>query len=384
MHLTHERILSYRDGALDDTQRIQVENHLETCTACRERLTQASRRAGRVSSLLAHLDPGPAETTRTAASAYRSFQQKEIPTMKLKPSFRPAWALLTLVLVLAVALSFQPVRVLAGNFLSLFRVEQVTVLPVDMSSLERLGKDPSLGEAAGQLFSDSVTVTREKSDPVTVGSLDEAAQLAGFTPRSWANAPVTPQISVESGSASTFTIDRQRAQSLIDEIHNGDILLPEELDGVRVSVDVPSAVVQTYNCAEPVQTDSLDDDDRWSSPDCLALMQVPSPVIQTEPDIDPVQLAEISFEILGMSQDEAANMAQSVDWATTLVIPVPRNEVSYEKVSVDGVEANLIRPVNNGEHVPEYILVWIKDGLVTAVMGSGDAGPGIELANQLQ
>lgn len=52
------------------------------------------------------------------------------------------------------------------------RVQQIAVLPIDTSNLESLAGNQALGEQMAQLFSDSVTVTREAGgvNPFTAAS----------------------------------------------------------------------------------------------------------------------------------------------------------------------------------------------------------------------
>jgi hypothetical protein len=84
-----------------------------------------------------------------------------------------------------------------------------------------------------------------------------------------------------------------------------------------------------------------------------------------------------------MSAAEAQAYSQTVDWTSTLVIPIPRNGASYHTVNVDGVEGYLIeRPVDDA---PQYALVWTKGGIIYAIGGLGDgAQAAIEMANSLE
>ena len=85
------------------------------------------------------------------------------------------------VLVLALVFAFPGTRALASEFLNLFRVQQVTVVPVDFTGMEQL--NGAVGNNISQLISDSVTMQKEPGDPVNVASADEASQLAGFNVR---------------------------------------------------------------------------------------------------------------------------------------------------------------------------------------------------------
>ena len=113
------------------------------------------------------------------------------------------------------------------------------------------------------------------------------------------------------------------------------------------------------------------------------LVQIPSPTVNTPPDVDLAKLAEIGLEFTGMSPEQAQAFSQNVDWTSSLVIPIPRNAATYQQVSVDGVTGTLIqRPVDDA---PEFALVWVKNGIIYAIGGLGsDSAKAIEMANALQ
>src|SRR6185503_2074051 len=81
-------------------------------------------------------------------------------------------------LVIARILAFPATLALAGEWLNLFRVQRVTVVPVDFTGMEQL--EGAVGNNISQLISDSVTMSKEPSDHVNVDSADKASQLAGF------------------------------------------------------------------------------------------------------------------------------------------------------------------------------------------------------------
>ena len=71
--------------------------------------------------------------------------------------------------------------------------------------------------------------------------------------------------------------------------------------------------------------------------------------------MDVAQLAQLGLEFTGMSAEEAAAFTSSIDWTSTLVIPIPRNAATYTDVSVDGVTGKLIE--REYDHSPEYALL---------------------------
>ncbi len=77
------------------------------------------------------------------------------------------------------------------------------------------------------------------------------------------------------------------------------------------------------------------------------------------------------------------NSPATVNWASTLVIPIPRNAATYEQVTVDGVTGTLIqRPADDA---PQFALLWVKDGIIHAISGLGtNSQQAIEMANSLK
>ena len=94
-------------------------------------------------------------------------------------------------------------------------------------------------------------------------------------------------------------------------------------------------------------------------------------------------MAELGLQFTGMTAQQAHDYSQTVDWATTLVIPVPQNGATYKQVTVDGVSGYLIqRPADDA---PEYALVWAKDGMIYAIGALGtDSAQALTMANTLK
>src|SRR5512143_74421 len=111
---------------------------------------------------------------------------------------------------------------------------------------------------------------------------------------------------------------------------------------------------------------------------CTYLIQAPSPTVSVPPDLNMAEIAEAALELAGMSPSEARSFCQTVDWSSTLVVPVPRNTASYETVTVDGVDGTLITqafPQGN-----RYSLLWVKNGMIHSLAGHGDASDALTLA----
>jgi hypothetical protein len=393
MHLDNGQLRAYLDGESGKDEA----RHLDTCPECRERLETVRARAsatGQRLSFLASQGNEPASSSSYALSRFKTRlrQEKEIPVMKkiFSARFRSLWVGLAVVAILAVTLAVPQMRAWAGQFLGLFRVQQVTVLPIDTTGLSQLTGNTVLGKQIGDLLSSSVTVSQKPGEPQTVSSADQASQLAGFTLRLPTSQAANPVLTVQSGMAFQFVVDRQRAQALLDEAGRSDLVLPASLDGAAVKVTIPAGVSAAYgNCpAATSDTAGLGLNNSGGSmgrqyPNCVILAEIPSPTVITPPDVDLTQLADLALQFTGMSAAQAQAFSQSVDWTSSLVIPIPKNAATYQQITVDGVTGTLIqRPPDDA---PQYALIWVKNGIIYAIGGLGnDTTSAISMANSMK
>lgn len=283
------------------------------------------------------------------------------------------------ILVLVLLMAFPTTRALAGDLLNLFRVQQVVILPIDSIGIENMNSNKAFGSQLSQLISSSTIVTDEPDEPVLVTNAKEASAIAGFTVRLPKGKP-TLYISVTDSAAFTMMINRTKAQNLLDGAGRSDLILAEDIDGAEISINIPSSVRTAYGtCPEPSNAGNTGN----SYPDCIIFSQLPSPVVNVPENLDITQLAQIGLELSGMNLEEAKTFTSSVDWTTTLVIPIPLSSSTYEDVIADGIIGKLIKQgTDNG--LSEYVLLWVKGGIVYFINGSGtDISQALEISNTL-
>jgi hypothetical protein len=384
-HLTDGELRAALDGELGANQ----PQHLETCVECQARQQTLKMKSEKVEGKLDFLasEDEPVPSSHVAWSRLsQQLQQKEISMFKkwfAIPVVRFGTAALV---ILALILAFPGTRALAGELLNLFRVQQVQVVPVDFTGLEQLTGDGALGNRFTELISDSVDMQQEPGEPVAAASAEEASQLAGFNVR--IPAGMTPsQINVTGAAAFSMTLDRTKAQALFDEAGRSDLVLPASVDGAEISVDIPASVSVAFGtCPKPGSGVSGNTEQSTTVrryPDCVILAQIPSPSVNAPADLDIEALARIGLEFTGMTPEEAAELTSTVNWTSTLLVPIPRNAAIHEQVSVDGVTGTLIqRPSGEG---PQFALLWVKDGIIYAISGLGtDSQQAIEMASSLR
>ncbi|HMN58846.1 MAG TPA: hypothetical protein PJ988_00695 [Anaerolinea sp.] len=292
---------------------------------------------------------------------------------------KPAFLATGLVALLVIALLFPPVQAMANDFLGLFRVQQVKVVSFDPAVLSQLDQSmQGQSEQIRQIFKENVE--KVQSGKFTqVNNIEQAANLAGFTPRLPANSQVN-SIGVSPEQKYEITIDTELWNSMLAGLGQDGLSIPANLNGKKITVDVPAGVTTGIGQCESISQMNPDSPIPENLKDCTVLIELPSPVVTTPDGLDVPRLAEAMLTVLGMDPAQAQSFSQSTDWATTLVLPVPSGEgISNRQVSVDGTSATLVTSDRN----QEYTLFWVRNGILYAVFGSGDPQAGLDLSASL-
>jgi hypothetical protein len=296
---------------------------------------------------LATLAPDVDDAPQSPAFALAQLKQRLSPRVAVgkqskrsnKIMSRKGFAAVGLTLVVAVALlmAFPSVRAAAGDFLGLFRVQQfapISVSPQQLALLERLSEE---GLEPGEFV-----VTQELGEPETVDSPEAAAAVAGFLPKTLPNRGELMRTYVMAGGAGHLTVDLAGARAIVEAAGADPLLLPDSLDGARVDVTVYDSVGQLYDSG-------------------VMLVQSPIPDVNYPADVDPTLLGEALLQVLGTEPAEAQRIAQSIDWTSTLLLPIPQDLGTYREVTVNGVGGVLLEPFDPDA---EATVVWQKDGMV--------------------
>lgn len=386
MHLKDGQLRAYLDQELGE----QESAHLQECSQCQIRLSDIADRSRLINHSLSSLDPSSQtgiisnQVGRARLESYITRKESQNMFKKLfSRKNRPIWVGISLVAILALAMAFAPVRVIANSFLGLFRVEQVTVVQLNPEDL------PEGFESSANLetiFVEDVQVAGE-GEPQTVANAEEASAFAGIPVRLPTEVDGELKLEVKSPMQMTFTVNPSHIQALLDELGRTDIKLPGGIDGAEVTVDLPAIVSATYgDCNLPAEgrQEGFDPDDPSAYPSlhCVNLIQMASPTISAPPGVDLQQIGQAYLELLGMETADAAHFSENIDWSTTLVIPLPTYNSEYMEVSVDGVKGTLIR--SYGEGSSNFTLLWVSNGIVYALNGNGGASTALAIANSIK
>jgi len=366
------------DGELSETQRAELEEHLRHCASCRDRFEVIAHNADRVRSALSSLaipgESSPPDARRALARFKARTALVDGPRSVLAGPLAKrigpvSWAIGAACLAMAL-LTFTPARGFAQRLMGMLRVQRITAVPLDFEALGDPSERGRIGKTIAQLLSENVVVTT-KGELQEVANREEASQTAGFNVRLPASRSDAPQLKVLGEQAFHATVDRDRLQAILEEVGRSDLQLPYALDGATISARFPRIAFANYgNC------------ERWhleDGQDCFRLLESPSPTVTVPPELDLSELAQIGLQLGGMSAEAAREFSRSVDWASTIVVGIPQG-TSYRTVQVDGVQGTLIE---RGGRRRGYSLLWVKDGIIYALYGSGDSAGALTVAESL-
>jgi hypothetical protein len=380
-HPDEGKLRALCDGALDAAEYEDVRQHLTSCAGCAEKVAVLEARTHRVHALLAELDPQTdreAVAPRLARQRFEAYgQERKERHMARNPfsrRYRPAWAVAVLAVLVTATLTIPPMRTLAGDLLGLFRVQRIEFTPVNPEALPDEETLQALAPEIERMFDETLTITVEGEQQ----SVTEAAarEQAGFPIRLPAAAGENARYEWTPPMHIAVRVDVSQLRALFAELGYADIDLPSALDGETVEAEFAGMLTASYGrCAE----------DALGEPNCVALVQMPSPAATVPDGLDINDLGRVYLELLGMPVEEAARLSERIDWTTTLVLPFPHHvNLTHETVQVDGVEGTLIHSQSAYRPAPEYLLTWVKGDIIYAIAGQGDSSRALELAASLE
>jgi anti-sigma factor RsiW len=351
---------AYLDGECSAAQKVVIEAHLRRCPACAQALAALSAGTAQV---YAALDRAPVPTPSASAAWYRFAAQQATPpgqpvqwrlnnmwqSLRYK-HWRMALVSVMLVALFVAAMAVEPVQTMAARFLGIFRVQQFQVVQVDPTQADRFKNFDK------QIFTN---VKMDKANPTDVTSAAQASQLAGFTvltPSVMPNRQTLSKFVVEGAHTAQANVDLNAARSLLQLANQPTDALPQG-DKLTLNAKIAPSVGMEYG----------------QGLRAVHIFQGRSPELDVPANVDVKRLGEIGLEMMGVAPAEAARLSNSIDWATTLVVPVPKNLATVQEITVRGTTGYLMRNQTTNAQTSESdvpVLFWEANGILYAVSGN--------------
>jgi anti-sigma factor RsiW len=384
MDIDEGKLRAYLDRSLGSAEQSEVEKQLAESAQATAALARLSQEHRAVAPYLAELSPRSGEQA-DASRAYRRIRSQisdpatqsvaaqmiERITEMMRQSFikrhQLAITVLVVAAVVAVALSFAPVRAMAGSLLQIFRVQTVRVVPVDRDDMEALRNNPNLEELVDQL-KPQVDVD-DDSEPQKVDTFDEAEQLAGFQVAKIAALPEDAgdvSISVRLQKVVQLQLDKDLLEAVFDAAEI-EINLPDSINDQPVIVTHPNSVVQEWH---------------REGQEILEFSQMTSPAIEYPDGLDLDAFGVAGLQLLGKSKEEAETLGSTIDWANTMVLPLPNDsDTSVTDVSVNGTPGVVFVGSNSADE--KAAIMWTRNGMSYFMKGQFSAEQMIDMAKSV-
>ena len=385
MRIDEGKLRAYLDQALPPEEAAQVKKQLAGSPEARAVLARLRQERADFAPYLAALAPPPEELS-VASQAWRRWQaqitgpssqfqitdiRERIKTMfnrSFIKRYQPVLAILTVVAIIAISFSFAPVRAVARDFLKIFRVQTIRVVQVDREQMEALRDNPNLKGLIDKLEAQIKVIADD--EPQKVDSLDEAAELVGYPVVQITALPEDvgePSITVHQEKVVHLQLDKDLLEAIF-EAAEIEVDLPDSLNEEPIVVTQPNTVIQKWHEEGQV---------------VLEFVQMTAPAIEYPDDLDLNALGVAGLQLLGMSKEEAETLAATIDWANTIILPIPNDsEITIAEVSING--ANGLLFVNPDEEEGSTAVTWMQNGMSYFINGDYSAEQTIEMAESVK
>lgn len=274
-------------------------------------------------------------------------------------AWRPLVAVAAALAVVATLFAFPAVRAGAQAMLDLFRVRNFVAVPFDSDRFEKLR---ALDRDNAMLVFDRHEVIQEPGRPIVQSSPSAASALVGFnveTPAYLPDGLALDTVAVTGEARARLGVSTARLRELLAALDLRDVEVPPGLDGQDLMVHMYPIVSQSYRAGG----------------NRLGLIQSRSPEVSLPAGVDLARLGEVGLRILGLDAGEARRIAATVDWRSTLLVPVPANASSFLQVTVQGHPGLLITTTREGEVGGERrragtVVLWTESDRVFALEGT--------------
>jgi len=268
--------------------------------------------------------------------------------------------MLAAALMLMLILGTPQGRGTAAEFLAEFRGKRLAAVSLSTGQIANIEATLSELEHLG-----TISGIDTAPEPYVVASVAEASQSVGFPvlepdPATLpAGIIATPtEVRVMSAHQVRFTFALAQARAYYQSIGRNDVILPERFDGASLVVNTPPAVLLEYR-SEDAQADT---------PFGFGLVvgEAGTVTVGVEGGVTLEELREFLLELPGLSAETVRQLRAIEDWETTLPVPIPVDQMNWERVTIAGSPGLLLND-NTGLG---SAAIWQRDGRIFGIAGA--------------
>ena len=290
------------------------------------------------------------------------------------PRWRVAFAGAMALAAFAALFMLPAVRATAQQVLDLFRVRDFAVVTIDANRMEQL---KAQNFDVKSLLGAHVEKLIEPGPPQGFTSIEAATAAAGFAPVRPTELPRglrLDSVYVRGEARQRVTVDTQPLRDMMAALDIRDLTVPPGLDGQQVTIYVPRVMAQKYR------------NDRRLK---VAFIQANSPEVGLPPGVDLARFGEIGLRVLGLKPAEANRLAHSIDWRSTLLVPVAANASTFQLITVNGarglyLENSDTHSKSGEDDTPGAVVLWSREGKIYALAGDLDHAGLVAMAESVR
>lgn len=247
----------------------------------------------------------------------------------------------------------------AGDWLPIFRTEQVAPVALSTDDLVALPDLDAYGDLA---VSDEVDLHEVPDAGAAEAETGLDVPQVASLPRGVTGEPT---YSVGDQVSATFTFSADQAAQAAASAGEPLPALPPGLDGSAVRLIAGPGVAQVWTSS--------------AGAPALVVGRATAPTAQSS-GVPFATVRDYLLSLPGLPDDVAAQLRTFTADGTTLPLPVPADEATISTADVDGVPATVLRTRDRSMAA----VLWVDDGVVTAVAGSLDVDEVLAVAEDLR
>ncbi len=305
-------------------------------------------------------NPKPATTkSQTRKAPVQVLPSRQIAAQKWYQS-RRNWLFAAIAAALVALLLLPNSSALAGQFLSLFSIQQFQPVQVTKQDVQSLTSRPL------PTFEDLGTLNIKPDSLQTQDNVTQAqaAQLVKFPLLMPGSLPQgisgTPNFSVIGAGSGTFTFSTSKAHTFFSKNGYGNVNIPANLDGATYDVTTTAGVVISYGNQTTTE---------------FMIVEFPSPVVKATGSASLEDLRKVALSIPGLPPQLVTQLKQ-IDLSSGVVpLPIPSG-IDSQSIDVNGTQGLLLTK-NIATTIPRLknfpagsAVVWQTGGIIYAVGGT--------------
>ncbi|MGI1692034.1 DUF2275 domain-containing protein [Thermoanaerobacter uzonensis] len=343
---------AYLDGELDELTLKNIEEHVKTCSTCRQKLEELKLVNEFTANALKTSDIDLNEAWMAFNEKLGKENNKRKGVVYLFTKYKKAIAAALIVAFIGASAFFPPLKNAEANLLNLLRLNKmqvITITPEDITQIQNQFYDKGIKNISLKDYGEIIKDGSSEGRQISPDELDKVKSELGYEIK----LPADENFEIKHAYISKtegleFILKVDKINDLINTF-GGTHLFPKELDRKPIIINFGKAIDMDLQRkgSEKVQV-------------VLDIVKTPEIVVPEGVDVDKVIDALVNLPFL--PENIKRQIASVTDWKETLPIPMPMdNNTEIKEITIRGNKGILIVEKSG----PYFVtLGWIENGVM--------------------